>query len=101
MKKLIKFLIVLLLSIIFWWLFFTQTERGTKYAHENFSYDASLIKWKILSALNATGVVMTWTEIISWSEIQYSDTGAIVVDQSILDQRLNYYKTAKDSLWKK
>jgi hypothetical protein len=59
-----------------------------------------LIKSQILDALNATGVVMTWTDSFSGWEIQYSDTGAIVVDQSVLDQRLDYYRKAKEKLWK-
>jgi hypothetical protein len=32
-------------------------------------------------------------------DIVWSDTGSIVVDQSVLDQRLDYYKKAKDKLW--
>ena len=100
MKNFIKFLIIVWLSLLLWWTILTQTERGKDYARTHLSHDADLIKAQILDALNATGVVLTWTDSLSGLYIQYSDTWAVVVDQSILEQRLDYYKKSKDTLWK-
>ncbi len=101
MKKFIKFIIIVWLSILLWWTVLTQTERGKNYTRNHLSKDADLIKAQILDALNATGVVMTWADTLSGGEIILSDTWAIVVDQSVLDQRLDYYRKAKDKLWNK
>ncbi len=101
MKNFIKFLIIVWLSLLLWWTVFTQTPRWQEYARDHLAPDANLIRSKLLNALNATGVVMTGTlpSLSGW-EIQYSESGAIVVDQSVLDQRLEYYRQAKDQLWK-
>ena len=101
MKNFIKFLIIVWLSILLWWAVFTQTQRWQDYLRNHLSKDADLIKAQILDALNATGVVMTWTDMLSGWEIILSETWAIVVDQSVLDQRLDYYRKAKDKLWDK
>jgi hypothetical protein len=100
MKNFIKFLIIVWLSLLLWWVVFTQTQRWQNYVRHNLSKDADLIKSQILEALNATGVVMTWADNLSGWDIILSETWTIVVDQSVLDQRLDYYRKAKDKLWR-
>ncbi len=101
MKNFIKFLLICGLAIGLGRYVFTQIPRWQQYARNHLSPDADLIRSKLLNALNATGVVTTGTlpSLSGW-DIQYSDTWAIVVDQSVLDQRLEYYRQAKDQLWK-
>lgn len=95
LKNLLKFLIVCWLAIGLWRYVFTQTPRGQEYWTKNMSY----LKASILESLDGTGVVHTG-DAISFSgwEIIWSDTGAIVVTQQVLDQRLNYYRQHKSEL---
>lgn len=99
MKNFIKFLLICGLAIGLGRYVFTQTPRGQDYARKNFSRDVSLIKSELLEALDGTGVIVTWDAVEMSGDIVWSDTGSIVVDQSVLDQRLDYYKKAKDKLW--
>ena len=78
---------------------FTQTPRGQEYARNNFSHDVSLIKSELLQALDGTGVIVTWDTLEMSGAIILSDTGSVVVDQSVLDQRLDHYRKSKDTLW--
>ena len=78
---------------------FTQTPRGQDYARDNFTRDTDLIKSKLLDVLGGTGVVVTWDTLEMSGAIILSDTGAVVVDQSVLDQRLDHYRKSKDTLW--
>lgn len=100
MKNFIKFLLICGLAIGLGVYVFTQTPRGQDYARKNFSRDVWLIKSELLEALDGTGVIVTWDTVeMSGGDIVWSDTGSIVVDQSVLGQRLDYYKKAKDKLW--
>ena len=53
-----------------------------------------------MDVLGGTGVIVTWDTVEMSGNIILSDTGAVVVDQSVLDQRLDHYRKSKDTLWK-
>lgn len=100
MKPTLKIIIIVLLAGFVGRYIFNQTPRWIDYKKKQLASDSEFMKSIILDALDATGVVSTGSDIISGWSIQYSDSGDIIVDQSTLNQRLDYYKKSKAKLWK-
>lgn len=99
MKKFIKFLIIVWLSLLLWWTIFTQTQRGQTYRQEHLAPDANFLKSELLDALDATGVVASPIDLLSGDSLEYSSSGTVIVNKDTLAQRLDYYKKAKPTLW--